>query len=267
MTNDRRKRAERAEQMRLERAKADKRRRSLITVAIAVVVVLIVGVGAWAFTSGSDKDTGPLVTPKSLTSDGGIVFDQETATGTAPTNLNPVNVVVYEDFQCPICQIFEKTNGSFLDQQVKAGVISIEYRPISILDSQSNSRYASRALNAAMCVYEDKGAKAFRAFHDVLYANQPKENSGGLPDSKLADFAKQVGATGAARCVTDETYMTWALGTSDSTVKVKDAEGKKVSGTPTIWVDGKAVEGPEQNGQATMAGVADLQKAITAAKP
>ena len=253
--------------MRLERAKADKRQRSLITVAIVVVVVVLVGLGAWAFSSGGDKDTGPLVTPKSLTSDGGIVFDQEAATGTAPTNLNPVNVVVYEDFQCPICQIFEKTNGEFLDQQVRDGAISIEYRPISILDTLSSSRYASRALSAAMCVYEDQGSKAFSAFHDLLFANQPKENSDGLPDSQLADYAKQVGAAGAGRCVTDETYMTWALGTSASTAKAKDAEGKKVSGTPTIWVDGKAVEGPEQDGQATMAGVADIQKAITAAKP
>lgn len=267
MTNDRRKRAERAEQMRLERAKADKRRRSLITGAVAVVVVLIVGLGAWAFTSGGDKETGPLVTPKSLTSGGGIVYDQNAATGTASTNANPVQVVLYLDFQCPICQIFEQTNGAFLDQQVEAGAISIEYRPISILDSQSSTRYASRSLSAAICVYEDQGAPAFRSFHDLLYANQPKENSDGLPNSQLVDYAQQSGAASVSRCVTDETYLTWALGTSDSTAKVKDDEGKQVSGTPTIWVDGKAVEGPEQNGQATMAGVADIQKAITAAQP
>ena len=117
-----------------------------------------------------------------------------------------------------------------------------------------------------MCVFQDKGAKAFVVFHDLLYANQPKENSDGLPNSQLADYAKQSGATSAAGCVNYETYLTWALGTGDSTAKVKDAEGKKVTGTPTIWVDGKAVEGSEQNGQATMAGVADIQKAISAAK-
>lgn len=69
-----------------------------------------------------------------------------------------------------------------------------------------------------------------------------------------------------AGCVNDETYLTWALGTSDSTANVRDAAGKKVSGTPTIWVDGRAVEGSEQDGQATMARVADLRKAITAAQ-
>lgn len=252
--------------MRLEREAADKRQRGLITVAIAVVVVLLVGLGAWAFTSAGDEDTGPLVTPTSLTRDGGIVYDQKAAIGTASTTVSPVKVIVYEDFQCPICQIFEKTNGPFLEQQVESGAITIEYRPISILDSQSSTRYASRSLSAAMCVFQDKGAKAFVAFHDLLYANQPKENSDGLPNSQLADYANQSGATSAAGCVNDETYLTWALGTSDSTAKVKDAEGKKVTGTPTIWVDGKAVEGSEQNGQATMAGVADIQKAIAAAK-
>lgn len=267
MTNDRRKRAERAEQMRLEREKADKRQRTLIALGIVVVVVLLIGAGAWAVKSSGEKDTGPLATPRSLTSDGGIIYDKKVATGTASTNADPVKVVIYEDFQCPVCQIFEETNGSFLDKQVESGAISVEYRPISILDSLSGTRYASRALSAAMCVFEDKGAKGFRAFHDVLYANQPKENSDGLPDSRLADFAKQAGASAAASCVTGETYMTWALGTSNSTAKAKDSQGKNVSGTPTIWVDGKAVEGLAQNGDATMARVADIRKAITAAQP
>lgn len=255
---DKQSRQQRAEQMRKARERADAKRRNLLTVGIVVVVVVLIAVAGIAIKSQVDKNNAPAMTPKGLTSDGGVVYDKKAATGTAAA-ASPVSVVLYEDFQCPICKAFEAASGPFLQQQVASGTISLEYRPVAFLDSTQNNDYSSRAASAAMCVFEQKGAKGYQAMLDLLYPNQPDEQSGsGLPDEQLAAFAKQAGATDAESCVKDNTYQKWA----------KDAQNgsfKKYGGTPTVLVNGKVVNGPEQNGQPTTARTQDLQAAIAAA--
>lgn len=251
--------------MREEREHVDASRRNLIAAGIVVVVVALIGFAVFAVNSTKDDTVRPLVEPTGLTSDGGIVYSQKDVTGAAPTGASPVKVVLYEDFQCPICNIFEQSNGAFLEQQVKSGAISIEYRPVSFLDRASSTDYSSRALSAAMCVYADKGTATFQKFHGLLFANQPKENTAGLPDSQLGKLAEQAGATNSTACIKGLTYKTWAQGTQAKMIAVKDSQGVGINGTPTVWVDGKTVNGPVSNGKASIARVQDLQAAITAA--
>ena len=257
-------RQQRAAQMTKERERADAKRRNLITLAIVVVVAALIGFGAFAINSAKDKTIRPLVAPVGLTSEGGILYTQMDATGTT-TNKNPVEVVLYEDFQCPICKVFEQRNGAFLKEQVNSGAISIEYRPVSFLDRASSTDYSSRALNAAMCVYTDKGTATFQEFHGLLFANQPKENTAGQPDSRLAKLAEQAGATNSSSCVTGLTYKTWAQGTKNKIFAMKDALGAPIDGTPTVWVDGRTVSGPITDGSASIARVEDLRAAIASA--
>jgi len=249
-SSDRRQRAERAEQMRKEREKADRKQRSLITVAIVVVVVALIAVGAWAVSTGGgdDKPAGPLVTPAHTNAAYGFDYSAGDAGGTAGND--PVRVVLYEDFQCPICKSFEEQDGAFLDDLVKKGEITIEYRMFAFLDGQSSTEYSTRSASAAMAVLDRGGVAAFKKFHDLLYANQPPEGGDGLPDETLVDLAKQAGVTGIDADVKDQTFAPWVR-------KAKDAafdDGHK--GTPTILIDGKSVA-PTQ---------ADISAAIAAAK-
>lgn len=261
--DDKRSRQQRAEQMRKQRERAEKRRRNMLTVGIVVVVVVLIVAAGFAIKSQVDKNNGPAVTPNGLTKDGGVVYDQKAATGKAATNTSPVDVVLYEDFQCPVCKAFEQVNASFLQQQVTSGAISIEYRPIAFLDNENNNEYSTRALNASMCVYEDKGAKAYQAFLNLLYPNQPDESTGsGLPDAQLADYAEQAGAaSGVSSCINSGTYEDWAATTTDRAFKSKDSSGTPVQGTPAVWVNGKVVEGAQGNFPV----VNELQAAIAAA--
>ncbi|MEV7395773.1 thioredoxin domain-containing protein [Aeromicrobium sp. NPDC092404] len=251
MSNDRQQRAARAEQMRKEREKADRKQRNLITVGIVVVVVALIAVGGWAVKKEADKNetNKELITPPGVTKDYGVEYTTEVATGKPASN--PVKVVAYEDFQCPACRSFEEQSGAFLEDAVAKGDITVEYRPISFLDRASNgNKYSSRSASAAMCVMEESGPKKFKEMHAALFASQPEEGTDGMPDSGLIDMAKQVGVTGIDTCIKTERFVPWIV---DATEASRAAD---VSATPTIQVDGKTVETPTPE---------NLQAAITAA--
>ena len=242
--------------MRRERNKADRRQRNIITVVIVAVVVALIGTAAWAINKETNKPSLPLVAPATVNADYGITWDAQAATGgEAPADA--VKVVLYEDFQCPGCQAFEAANGTFLQEQVDAGAITIEYRPIAFLDGASTNEYSSRAMNAAMCVLDTTDVKTFHDMHNLLYANQPKEGGAGHDDATLIGLAEQTGAENIAPCIEDRKFEPWIRKATTA------ASAAKISGTPTVLIDGKKVEGATAN---SLPAVADLQKAIAAAK-
>jgi len=258
VSSERQQRAARAEQMRREREKADRRQRNLITVAIVVVVLALIAVGAYAVKSTSDaraKETD-VVTPKGATDDHGVEFTAEDAGGEPASD--PVKVILYEDLQCPVCRAFEQANGAFLDEAVKNGDISIEYRLLTFLDRASPNQYSSRAGSAALCAFESGGGEAYKKATNLLWANQPQENSAGPEDAALVDTLDQAGVSGDAveTCVLQGKFIPWL---EEATEASRDA---KVNGTPWVVVDGKKVEGANQG----VPQVTDLQKAIDAAK-
>jgi protein-disulfide isomerase len=255
--NERKERAARAEQMRKEREKADRRQRNVITIAIVAVVVVLIGVAGFAInkSNNANSSSGKYVVPTKVSDAKNFGFDYTAVDAGGKAGAKPVTVVLYEDFQCPICKSFEEANGAFLDQQVKAGKITIQYRPFAFLNTSANDNYSNRAASAGICVYEKGGAAAFKEFHDILYANQPPEGGTGLPDATLNSYAKQAGATGLTSCINSEKYVPWV-----KKAKTKGSDDK-VSGTPTIRINGKNVSGAGD----TVPQIADLQKAITAA--
>ena len=176
MANERQQRAARAEQMRKEREKADRKQRNLITVAIVAVVIALIAVGGYAIHSTSSKNSvsGKYVVPPNLSDPKNFGFDYSAVDAGGKAGSKPVTVVLYEDFQCPVCQAFEQSNGAYLDQQVKAGKITIQYRPYPFLNTSANDQYSDRAAAAGMCVYAKGGAKAFKTFHDLLYVKDRK---------------------------------------------------------------------------------------------
>lgn len=257
MANDRQQRAARAEQMRKERAKADKKQRNLITIGIVGVVAVLVVLAGFAITSiaGENANSDELVQPANTNDDYGIVYDTAAAGGEEPET-EPVTLTLYEDFLCPGCGAFEAAAGDFLNEAVTSGEIQIEYRPYAFLLQQSSNEYSQRAWNAAACVNDAAGPAAFKEFHDLLFANQPTEGGAGPEDPELIAFAEQVGVTGIEECVRQEQFTPWIedareQGTEDG-----------VRGTPTVRVDGEDVSGPND----TIPGPADLQAAIDAAK-
>ena len=260
MTNGREERATRAEQMRKDRERAEKRQRNLITVGIVGIVVVLIAVAAVAFKMESDKRelNTQLVPPTGATKDFGVVYTPKDAGGTAKEDV--VRVVIYEDMQCPICQRFEQANGQFIAQAVKSGEIEVEYRFVAFLDDvgASPNEYSRRASNAVLCAREEGGPRAFKQLQDLLYANQPEEKTFGPEDKQLVESAASVGVKQAAvePCILKQRYVPWL-------VKATGAmSAAKVSGTPTVRIDGKDVKGAG----GSIPTMVDIQKAVQAAR-
>lgn len=255
MSDDRR---QRAEQMRKERERADRRQRSVITIAIVTVVVVLIAVGGYgiAKVSKDNGDSRALTYPAgSDKKTFGIDYTAQDAGGAgaaAPTPAaDPVVVTLTEDFQCPVCRTFEQQNGAFLDDLVKKGEVTIDYRPISFLDRASRNKFSSRAANAALCVLDEGGVTAYKKFHDTVYENQPEENTAGPEDAVLKDWAGQAGVSGAGSCIDTAAYGPWL----DKALSAAKDDG--FSGTPWVRIGGKAV---------TTLTPAGLQAAIDAAR-
>jgi len=214
----------------VEQQKAREKRRTVtLWTSVAVVVVLVIaGLIGWAVLAGQEKDTGSATVPPAAVDD---------ATAFA-VGSGPVKIDIYEDFMCPICGEFEQLSKSVLDLDVSKGTLQVEYRPISFLDRESNgTEYSTRAANAFACVADNAGNDAALTMHNLLYANQPAENTDGLPDSQLVDLAVQAGASRSAvqTCVDNQTYKSWVANVTEQSSK----DG--VNGTPTAVLNGSAL--------------------------
>lgn len=237
MSKDRQQRAARAEQMRKEREKAAKRQRNVITGAIVAIVIVLVAAAAYGVSTIS-SDNAPEAWSVEYTAADASGGDAGAGATDAPADYEPVVVEMYEDFQCPACQALEQAYGQQLQALVASGDITIKFHPFSFLDDRgaSPNEYSKRSTNAAICVYEEYDAAAYKTFHDYLYANQPQEGTPGPEDEELVAAAESLGFTGIEKCVTDHTYF-------NRIEKAKEAGGDRgVTGTPTVYIADKKVD-------------------------
>ncbi len=217
-------RAEKAAAAAAEARRRERRRNLLVGVAVVVVMVLVVGGGVLI---GLSRDNTDEVADRAADDPGGdygLVVGPDDA---------PHQVVIYEDFLCPICGIVESTAGERLDQLVEQGQVQIDYRPVAFLSRFGP--YSEDALNAFYVVREESGDDVAKDFHDLLFANQPEE-SGPFPDTgDLLDLAVQAGADEAD--VQDGIENGSQADLVAAATRAADDIG--VTGTPTIVLDGQ----------------------------
>lgn len=208
----------------------EQRRRTLVVGGIVLVVLVVVVAVLFSITSGNDTSGRSAAVPA------GVSDTYTVAVGDASA---PHTVAVYEDFQCPICRDFEAATKDRLRAAVDAGKIRLEYHMVAFLDRASTTDYSSRALNAAAVVLDTSGVDTFLAFHDLLYAHQPAEGSAGLSDQQLVSYAVQAGADASAvkPGIDNQKFHQWTVNATDQMSK----DG--VTGTPTVFVDGKMQPG------------------------
>ncbi len=102
----------------------------------------------------------------------------------------------------PACQ-FEQQSNAFLKEQVKSGAITITFRPFSFLDENGGSpnEYSHRSTNVALCALDAGGVTDYVKAHDLLYANQPEEQTNGPENKELLATIETAGITGIDECV------------------------------------------------------------------
>lgn len=249
-----------ARQVADKHAKADQRQKRMLQIGIAVLVVavlVIAGLVFWQSRSQRVPDAGPV--PASSNDWGGIEMTadgvtKDTATldevsaadapappeeppaepdaegvvepGTASESGDPVQIVVWQDFDCVHCATFEETHGEDIAEVVEAGDATVEYRTVNFLDSATS--YSSRSSAAYYEVADQVGPEDAMAFQQEMFTHQ---GTGGLDDAQIVEIASKHGAD-IEEAMDEQAWRPMVNYTA------AQAQGDGVSGTPTVMVDG-----------------------------
>lgn len=195
---------------------------SLAAVVVGAVIIGVVAIGSGAATKvvgGIAEPTDP--TPKELW-DGRSI---------GPANA-PIQILMFEDYQCPSCEIFTtQTEPELVKDYVSKGLARLTFKDFAFLGPESID-----AAVAARCA----GVQGlFWPYHDYLFANQGKENSGHLSADLLTTIATKVGAdtTAWSACFADPAQKD-AVGQD-----VAEGQAAGVEATPTLIVNGQLIRG------------------------
>ena len=175
----------------------------------------------------------------------------------------PVNVLVVEDFKCPVCKQFEEgvapeLRTKYVDSgQVKMYSLVWPFLAQVVGLPTDDSKIAAQA---GKCVYDQRGNDGFGAYKSVLFRAQGDESTVWATKDRLKELAQNVEGL-------DQTAFATCLDTDATAARVdadeKQATDANVTGTPTVFVNGKVVTG--SNGQNSWQ-LADIGAAIDAAK-
>ncbi len=231
--------------MREQQKKGDKRNRILIQ--IGIVTSVLVASGAIAFTVFSASTQSQAVPVNASFNDGvkvGSGLKVYTPESTPPmTQTNPVEIVIYIDYQCPICAIFELPNSDQLENWVSTGTATLEIHPLSFLDGRgSPNAFSSRAANASLCV-ADYSPDHFFSYNTRLFQSQPAEGASGPENSELIAFAQEVGVTKTeevSNCINSKMFGSFIKDATERALSEPiPGTQQSVTGTPAIFVNGQ----------------------------
>ena len=263
LTKDQR-REQAREIARLEREKRQKSERRtgiLIRVGATVGIVAVLGAVGWGIWAGT-RPEGP--GPANMASDGILLTGTDDGaieavrTGGVPADGTPIptdpdaydvpaKIVVYVDYGCPYCNLFETTNASQINDLVSAGYATLEVHPIAILDRAFlGSEYSTRSANAAACVAATE-PDAFLDANAALFASQPAESTEGLSDDEIRDILDSAGALTdeISACIGEKRYAGWVEAATLRATSDPDLANPTTGnfGTPTVLVNGVRYEG------------------------
>lgn len=265
--NERRQQArEQTKTAREQQQKKEKRNRLFLQggivagiIAVAVVVTLVI------VQSAKPEGPGPL-----NMASGGALFEeglQVAATPAraaseepVPTKVNrdklPLDIVIYADYMCPYCGMFEQANQTLLNDLVESGQATVELHILTMLNEQSlGTNYSTRAANAFGCVVNYSPEHAWDFNSALLSAEvQPAESTTGLSDEQLLAQMKKVGVDvngPITNCVEKQTFAKFMNAASDRAFTgpipniAEGSELPNVRSTPTVILNGVPV--PSEN--------------------
>lgn len=146
----------------------------------------------------------------------------------------PVTMIEYSDFQCPFCGKFARdTAPQLVKKYVDTGVLKMEWRDFPYFGDES--------VQAAVAARAAQEQGKFWEYHDILYHNQGRMNSGAFSDDKLRQYAQQAGLD------MQKFDASFSQGKYKEAVMRDFKEGQQlgVTGTPTFIINGKSLVGAQ----------------------
>lgn len=224
-----------------ERRQREQIRNRVIVIALVVVVALLVTfaliipsmntarAAASATQAAANATPVPVITitPQTFTT---------TVNGTHLGDPNaPVKVDAYEDFRCSACLYFTQNfEPQIIQNYVETGKVYFTYHFFIVIDGNDGTDASYRSANAALCANEQGH---FWDYHDTLYANQITESASLFTDARLTTMAEnlKLDMTAFNTCYAAKKYA------SVVQADITQGENLKISGTPSIYVNGALV--------------------------
>lgn len=171
----------------------------------------------------------PVALPDATTAD--TLKESRAYLRAGPANAE-VQVVLFEDAQCPYCkQLSAGPIKQLLQTYLPAGQVAVTYRHYAFLNDDSTKL----ALAMECAGQQDR----FWPYHDLVFDDTPVTNGSEGLDARLARWAglAKLDLKAFAACLTDP--ATRASVDSD----LNAGRSLRVQGTPTIFINGKRLVG------------------------
>jgi len=243
------------EQARTEKARRDRRLRTvggIVVGAIIVVAALVI------INSGGNK--GGIKTGTEATATANAVeqmFAGIPQSGATLGNPNaPVTMTYFGDYECPVCQAFTLQGGfpQLVQNEVRQGKVKVEYKSFctATCNGPNPNVFPTQQVAGLAAGKQNK----FWQYTELFYRQQGQEDTGYVNENYLTSLARQVIGLNLA---------TWQSDRNDSALTDQvnsdqtDAKNIGVSGTPTLIFKGpKGQAAPS----ASVPTYAQLQQAI-----
>jgi len=215
----------------LKQKQAQKARRKNRLIVAGVIALAVLSTMALILQGPRNQDIGEFVTVPPQT------WPTASATSLGAADASVV-VMEYADFQCPYCkQYHDSVQPKLIEEYVKTGKVRYEYNHFIIIDRNVGGSESRRAAEASQCA-ADQGR--FWDYTEMLFANQGSEGSGAFTDSRLIAFAGSIGLDAGKfdKCL-DSNQFTQAVKADEA-----EAASLKLTGTPSVLVNGVRVENP-----------------------
>jgi protein-disulfide isomerase len=153
----------------------------------------------------------------------------------------PVNIVEFGDYKCPICKDFNESFFPLIDKElIQTGKVKFYFMnyPFISVDSERSALFGE-------AVYNELGNETFWKFHKLLYEKQPEDLNFERKDYFTEKFLKETLNEVTSAENVKKVSEKYEDNNSEDALKTDKAlvNDLGVTGTPTLFINGKKFEG------------------------
>ena len=182
---------EKAQQLREQQARADRRTRNIIIGLVALILVVIIGAIAAVIIQSNHKkaqDSQAATAAIGTYGDGAPIVVSDLGIGKVDESLP--TLTEYFDYSCHVCAAYDVAFGEQATQDALDGKFNIKYQPVNTVKAP----YQYAATTASLIAAQKVDAQTWGKFHNALlaYFNEAYNSGNGSVVQDLSKSAKQV---------------------------------------------------------------------------
>ena len=182
---------EKAQQLREQQARADRRTRNIIIGLVVLILVVIIGAIATVIIQSNHKkaqDSQAATAAIGTYGDGAPIVVSHLGIGKVDESLP--TLTEYFDYSCHVCAAYDVAFGEQATQDALDGKFNIKYQPVNTVKAP----YQYAATTASLIAAQKVDAQTWGKFHNALlaYFNEAYNSGNGSVVQDLSKSAKQV---------------------------------------------------------------------------